>query len=82
MAFTSSQHTVKRFDAELDSLVMQVLEMARAATQQVARAVDAFRLGDVDTARDVIATDDIINRRDIDIDQRWLNILTSSTRSA
>lgn len=76
MAFTSSQHTVKRFDAELDSLVMQVLEMARTAAQQVARAVDAFRDGDAETARDVIATDDLINRRDIDIDQRCIRLLT------
>lgn len=76
MAFTSSQHTVKRFDAELDSLVGQVLEMGRTAARQVACAVEAFNSGDIQTAREVIATDDIINRRDIDIDQGCIRLLT------
>ena len=76
MAFTNSHHTFKRFDAELDSLVGQVLEMARAAEQQVTRAVEAFETGDVETAREVVATDDIINRRDIDIDRSCIRLLS------
>lgn len=76
MAFTNSHHTFKRFDTELDSLVSQVLEMARAAEQQVTRAVEAFRTGDVEAAREVVATDDIINRRDTDIDQSCIRLLS------
>jgi phosphate transport system protein len=76
MAFTNSHHTFKRFDTELDSLVSQVLEMARAAEQQVTRAVEAFRTGDVEIAREVVATDDIINRRDIDIDRSCIRLLS------
>lgn len=76
MAFTNSHHTFKRFDTELDSLVSQVLEMARAAEQQVTRAVEAFRTGDVEIAREVVATDDIINRRDTDIDRSCIRLLS------
>jgi phosphate transport system protein len=76
MAFTNSHHTFKRFDTELDSLVSQVLEMARAAEQQVTRAVEAFRIGDVEIAREVVATDDIINRRDTDIDRSCIRLLS------
>ena len=76
MAFTNSHHTFKRFDTELDSLVSQVLEMARAAEQQVTRAVEAFRTGNVEAARDVVATDDIINRRDTDIDRSCIRLLS------
>jgi phosphate transport system protein len=76
MAFTNSHHTFKRFDTELDSLVSQVLEMARAAEQQVTRAVEAFRTGNVEAAREVVATDDIINRRDTDIDRSCIRLLS------
>jgi phosphate transport system protein len=76
MAFTNSHHTFKRFDTELDSLVSQVLEMARAAEEQVTRAVEAFRTGDVEIAREVVATDDIINRRDTDIDRSCIRLLS------
>ncbi|QQS53885.1 MAG: phosphate signaling complex protein PhoU [Candidatus Competibacteraceae bacterium] len=75
MAFTNNRHTVKRFDAEIDSLIEQVLEMGRAAGQQVEQAVTAFRTGDIDLAQAVVAGDDVLNRRDLDIDRACIRLL-------
>jgi phosphate transport system protein len=75
MAFTNNRHTVKRFDSEIDSLIEQVLEMGRAAGQQVEQAVTAFRSGDIELAQAVVAGDDMLNRRDLDIDQACIRLL-------
>ncbi len=75
MAFTNTRHTVKRFDSEIDSLIEQVLEMGRAAGQQVEQAVTAFRVGDIELAQAVVAGDDMLNRRDLDIDQACIRLL-------
>ena len=75
MAFTNTRHTVKRFDSEIDSLIEQVLEMGRAAGQQVEQAVTAFRAGDIELAQAVVAGDDMLNRRDLDIDRACIRLL-------
>ncbi len=75
MAFTNSRHTVKRFDSEIDSLIAQVLEMGRAAGQQVEQAVTAFRAGDIELAQAVVTGDDVLNRRDLDIDRACIRLL-------
>ena len=75
MAFTNNRHTVKRFDSEIDSLIEQVLEMGRAAEQQVEQAVTAFRAGDIELAQAVVAGDDMLNRRDLDIDRACIRLL-------
>lgn len=46
MTFSNSEHTVKRFDVEIQQLVNLVLEMGREVALQVKRAVTAFREGD------------------------------------
>ncbi len=75
MAFTNDRHTVKRFDSEISSLIEQVLEMARAAEQQVEQAVTAFKTGNVELARAVVVGDDVLNRRDLDIDRACIRLL-------
>lgn len=76
MAFTNNQHTVKRFDAEINSLINQVLDMGQAAGQQVTHAVDALKAGDAEMAQTVVAGDDTINRRDLDIERACIQLLT------
>ena len=75
MVFTNSQHTVKRFDMEIQQLVNLVLDMGRTVEQQVSRAVAAFRQGDAAVAREVVAGDAAVNRRDIEIDRSCLRLL-------
>lgn len=75
MAFSNRQHTVKRFDMEIQQLVDLVLEMGRTVERQVSRAVKVFLEGDAIAAQAVIADDEAINRWDTEIDQHCLRLL-------
>ena len=75
MAFSNSQHTVKRFDREIQQLVDLVLDMGRTVERQVSRAVEVFREGDAMAAQDVIAGDEAVNRWDTEIDRSCLRLL-------
>ena len=75
MVFSTSQHTVRRFDAEISGLLRQVLDMGRDAEHQVCLAVQALENGDAELARTVIAGDAALNRRDRDIDQFCVRLL-------
>ncbi len=76
MTFSNSEHTVKRFDVEIQQLVNRVLEMGREVALQVKRAVAAFREGDADTAQAVIAGDAAVNRWDMEIDRGCVRLLS------
>lgn len=76
MTFSNSEHTVKRFDVEIQQLINLVLEMGREVEQQVQRAVTVFREGDAEAAQAVIAGDAAINRRDMDIDRSCVRLLS------
>lgn len=76
MAFASSGHTVKRFDAEIHQLVDLVLEMGRTVESQVSRAVTVFRTGDIEAAQEVIAGDQAVNRWDMEIDRNCVRLLS------
>ncbi|HRD64555.1 MAG TPA: phosphate signaling complex protein PhoU [Candidatus Competibacter sp.] len=76
MAFANSQHTVKRFDVEIQQLVNLVLDMGRTVEQQVGRAVAVFREGDAVAAQEVIAGDKAVNRWDIEIDRTCVRLLS------
>ena len=75
MVFSTSQHTVRRFDAEISGLLRQVLDMGRDAEHQVCLAVQALENGDTELAQTVIAGDAALNRRDRDIDQFCVRLL-------
>lgn len=76
MAFAKSQHTVKRFDLEIQQLVNLVLEMGQAVELQVSRAVEVFLLGDAEAAAEVIAGDQAVNRWDMEIDRNCVRLLS------
>lgn len=76
MTFSNSEHTVKRFDVEIQQLVNRVLEMGREVALQVKRAVTAFREGDADMAQAVIAGDAAVNRWDMEIDRGCVRLLS------
>lgn len=75
MAFSNNQHTVKRFDMEIQQLVDLVLEMGRTVERQVSRAVEVFREGDAIAAQAVIVGDEAVNRWDTEIDRSCLRLL-------
>lgn len=76
MAFTNSQHTVKRFDMEIQQLVDLALEMGRAVERQVSQAIAVFQTGDAGAAQAVIAGDQAINRWDMEIDKSCVRLLS------
>ncbi|MBL8250223.1 MAG: phosphate signaling complex protein PhoU [Candidatus Competibacter sp.] len=76
MAFASSQHTVRRFDVEIQQLVNLVLEMGQTVERQVSRAVAVFRAGDAAAALEVIAGDQEVNRWDMEIDRSCVRLLS------
>ncbi|HAO32505.1 MAG TPA: phosphate signaling complex protein PhoU [Candidatus Competibacter sp.] len=76
MAFASSQHTVKRFDVEIQQLVNLVLEMGQAVERQVSRAVAVFQAGDAEAALEVIIGDREVNRWDMEIDRSCVRFLS------
>ena len=76
MAFANSQHTVKRFDAEIQQIVNLVLEMGQTVERQVSRACEVFRTVDAEAAREVIAGDHAVNRWDMEIDRSCVRLLS------
>ncbi|MBL8258707.1 MAG: phosphate signaling complex protein PhoU [Candidatus Competibacteraceae bacterium] len=76
MAFASSQHTVKRFDVEIQQLVNLVLEMGQTVERQISRAVAVFQAGDAAAAFEVIAGDQEVNRWDTEIDRSCVRLLS------
>ena len=76
MTFSNSEHTVKRFDVEIQQLVNLVLEMGQEVEQQVKRAVAVFREGDPVAAQAVIAGDAAVNRWDMEIDRSCVRLLS------
>jgi phosphate transport system protein len=67
------------FHEELEALELEILGMGELAERAVSRAVHALVHGDVDEAGEVIAADDAIDERYMDIESRALNLLALQT---
>ena len=69
------EHTVKRFDQELDELNSLVLRMGGLVQDQITRAMKALHDGDIEAARQVIARDHVVNFMDVEANERAVNLL-------
>lgn len=67
------------FHEELEAIELEILGMGELAERAVARSVDALVRGDVAIADDVIAHDDDIDERYMDIEARALSLLALQT---
>jgi phosphate transport system protein len=67
------------FHEELEAIELEILGMGELAERAVARSVDALVRGDVAEADDVIAHDDDIDERYMDIEARALSLLALQT---
>lgn len=65
----------RRFHHDVDELVSQVVDMARLSRRSVADGVAAFAALDAEKAREVIALNQEINRVDVAIEARILDLL-------
>jgi phosphate transport system protein len=68
-------HISKRFDQELEDIRNQVLSMGGLVEKQVANGVKCLVDSDSELARKVIADDHHVNRMEVEIDDRCVQIL-------
>jgi phosphate transport system protein len=65
----------RRFDEELTELKKQLLSMGRLTEGAIARAIEALKRLDAGEARRVIEEDVLIDRLDLDIDEKCLELI-------
>ena len=75
MPIRSQEHTVKRYDEELDRLHKLVLDMGAMVKDQIRRAVKALGDRDTDAAREVMDRDHVVNGIDVVADDITVNLL-------
>ena len=68
MTLNVKKHSVKAFDAELEVLHKNILDMARAVRQQLDDVGDALVKGDAKAAEQVAARDKVINEWEVELD--------------
>ena len=70
-----AEHTIKQFDAELESVRSRVLHMGGMVEQQITRAVEALMSGDMDLMEQVIADDHRVNGLEVELDESCSHII-------
>jgi phosphate transport system protein len=58
---TMAQHTVKRFDQDLDQLAREIVDMGHLVQKQVAGSINALAQHEVETAREVMANREAVD---------------------
>lgn len=71
----SSEHTSKRFDAELEAVRARVLQMGGLVENQIRVAVESLTSGDVNLMKRVIEDDHRVNALEVEIDESCNHIL-------
>lgn len=69
------QHISGQFNADLEDLRTQLLEMGGVVQQQIIDAVSAIELADGQLAEKVLATEDDVDRREVMIDEACTQVL-------
>src|ERR1700757_4213965 len=68
-------HTNLRYEEELRGLRATLLKMGGLVERQIAEAIDALVKRDSDSARQIIARDDEVNKMDTEIDETCVRLL-------
>ena len=71
----STEHTSKQFDAELDTVRAQVLQMGGLVESQIQLAIEALVSGDVPLMNQVINDDHRVNAMEVKIDESCNQII-------
>ena len=69
----------RHFHEELESLELDVLGIGELAEQALGRAIDALESRDRAATDAVVAGDDEIDKRYLDVERRWLELLALQT---
>lgn len=72
---TDKDHISKQFDAELESVRSQVLQMGGFVEQQIEQAIEALTSGREDLIEQVIANDHRVNAMEVSIDETCNQII-------
>lgn len=75
MATNQSQHISQQFEKELQDIRSRVLAMGGLVEQQVTNALEALITGDAELAREVISSDEDVNKLDVSIDEECIQII-------
>ena len=69
------QHTNRQYEVELRELRAELLKMGGLVEHQIVRAMEALVNRDATEARETIARDAEVNRMDVEIDERCVQLL-------
>jgi phosphate transport system protein len=72
---STSEHTLKQFDAELEAVRARVLQMGGLVEEQATRAMQALVEGDPQLAARVVADDHRVNALEVAIDEECSTII-------
>src|SRR5690348_12889065 len=77
-----NEHLSKQYDAELESIRSQVLEMGGLVESQIRRALEGFATGDRGLLDDVIATDHRVNAFEVSLDSACSHVIAKRQPAA
>ncbi|AMS31357.1 MAG: phosphate signaling complex protein PhoU [Betaproteobacteria bacterium] len=77
-----TEHTSKKFDAELEAVRSRVLQMGGLVEQQIVRAMEVLVHGDLSLADKVIADDHRVNALEVGIDDDCTHIIAKRQPTA
>lgn len=69
------EHTLKQFDAELETLRARVLQMGGLVEEQIGRSMDALLNGDIQLAKRAVDEDHRVNALEVAIDEECSTII-------
>ena len=72
---STTLHTIKQFDVELEAVRAKVLEMGGLVEEQIEKAVEALHEADLALAEHVIAEDHHVNALEVSIDENCTYII-------
>jgi phosphate transport system protein len=70
-----SEHIVKQFDTDLESIRSRVLQMGGLVEQQIVKAMECLAEGDLLLIEQTIGNDDRVNRHEVELDEACTNII-------
>jgi phosphate transport system protein len=71
----SGDHSIRRYDEELEAMRSRVLQMGGLVESQVRTAMDAFERSDLDLAQQAVDADKRVNELEVDLDHMVNNVI-------
>lgn len=78
----NQEHITKQFDVDLEGLRSRVLAMGGLVEQQLIRAMEALESGDMAQIEQVIATDRVVNRHEVELDEACNHVIAKRQPAA